>query len=229
MNAKLERVYVWQLPVRAFHWINAFCILVLGVTGYIVGAPIAFQSAAEASFSYWFGTVRFIHFTAAYLLLFNFLFRLYWAFRGNKYASWRNFLLTTRAQWRELFDVLRVDILQLRKKPLESTGHNALAGLTYFASFLVFLFQVFTGFGLYAAMSGAAIPRLFRWIVPLMGGDLAVRQWHHAMLWFFVLFTVVHVYLVAFHDYVEGRGVVSSMVGGWKFVEPGADEAGRKG
>jgi Ni/Fe-hydrogenase 1 B-type cytochrome subunit len=219
MTAKLERVYVWQLPVRAFHWVNAFCIVVLGVTGFLIGSPVALRSPLEATPSFWFGTVRFVHFATAYLLTFNFLIRIYWAFRGNAYASWRNFLLVTPRQWREVFSVLRVDILQLRSGPLESIGHNALASLTYFASFLVFLVQVLTGFGLYAAMSSAFMPRLFRWIVPLLGGDMAVRQLHHVMLWFFVLFTLVHVYLVAFHDYVEGRGVVSSMVGGWKFVE----------
>jgi Ni/Fe-hydrogenase 1 B-type cytochrome subunit len=29
----------------------------------------------------------------------------------------------------------------------------------------------------------------------------------------------VHIYLVFYHDYVEGRGEVSSMGGGWKFIE----------
>ncbi len=46
-----------------------------------------------------------------------------------------------------------------------------------------------------------------------------VRHWHHVMMWFFVVFSIVHVYLVFYHDYVEGRGVTSSMVGGWKFIE----------
>lgn len=50
-----------------------------------------------------------------------------------------------------------------------------------------------------------------------MGGDFAVRHWHHIFMWFFVLFAVVHVYLVFYQDYVEGRGTTSSMVGGWKF------------
>ena len=27
----MERVFVWQLPVRFFHWINALCIVALGV------------------------------------------------------------------------------------------------------------------------------------------------------------------------------------------------------
>jgi Ni/Fe-hydrogenase 1 B-type cytochrome subunit len=66
-------------------------------------------------------------------------------------------------------------------------------------------------------MSSSFLPRLFHWIVPVMGGDFAVRQWHHMAMWFFVVFTIVHVYLVAYHDYVEGRGTTSSMVGGWKF------------
>jgi Ni/Fe-hydrogenase 1 B-type cytochrome subunit len=50
-------------------------------------------------------------------------------------------------------------------------------------------------------------------IVPLMGGDFAVRQWHHMFMWFFVVFTIIHMYLVFYHDYIEGRGTTSSMVG----------------
>jgi Ni/Fe-hydrogenase 1 B-type cytochrome subunit len=38
-------------------------------------------------------------------------------------------------------------------------------------------------------------------------------------MWIFILFVIVHVYLVFYHDYVEGRGEVSSMFGGWKFIE----------
>ena len=98
-----------------------------------------------------------------------------------------------------------------------SIGHNALAGLIYFLSFLVFLFQAITGFALYSSMSDSFFPRLFAWIVPLMGGDFAVRQWHHVFMWFFVVFVIIHVYLVFYHDYVEGRGTTSSMVGGYKF------------
>lgn len=218
-KAQIRRVYVWELPVRVYHWVNALCILVLVVTGYLIGRPVAIQTAREASFSYWFGTVRFIHFIAAFAFFFNFVFRVYWGFAGNRYARWHQFIPTKKSQWKEIVDVLKVDILQARAEPLESIGHNALAGFTYFLSFLAFVFQCITGFGMYAAMSHAALPKLFKWIVPLMGGDFAVRQWHHAMMWFFILFSMVHVYLVFYHDYVEGRGVISSMAGGWKFIE----------
>jgi len=215
----MQQVYVWELPVRIYHWINAICILVLAVTGFIIGRPVAFQSTAEASFQYWFGITRFVHFLFAYIFLFNFVFRIYWGFVGNRYANWRNFIPYSKKYLREAVDVLKIDILQIREKPLISIGHNSLAGFTYFLLFLAFLFQVVTGFGMYAAMSQSWFPQLFAWIVPLMGGDFAVRQWHHMMMWFFLIVALIHMHLVFYHDYVEGRGTTSSMVGGWKFID----------
>jgi Ni/Fe-hydrogenase 1 B-type cytochrome subunit len=195
-KATLGRVFVWEIPVRFYHWLNFLAVVVLSVTGYLIGRPLAIQRAAEASFSYWFGTVRFLHFAAAYVFFFNFLFRIYWGFAGNRFASWKNFIIHRREQVREIGEVLKVDILQARVKPMDTTG-----------------------FGMYSAMSDAWLPRFFAWVVPLMGGDFAVRQWHHAFMWLFILFAIVHVYLVFYHDYVEGRGVISSMAGGWKFIE----------
>ncbi|MCB0832207.1 MAG: Ni/Fe-hydrogenase, b-type cytochrome subunit [Bacteroidetes bacterium] len=218
-TATIRRYYVWQMPVRVYHWVNALCILSLCITGYLIGSPLAIQSGSEASFGYWFGTVRFIHFVSAFVFFFNFVGRIYWGFVGNKYAQWKNFIWHRKEQVKEIVDVLKVDILQAKIGPLKSIGHNTLASFTYFLSFLAFLFQCMTGFGMYAAMSHAWLPQMFAWVVPLMGGDFAVRQWHHLTMWFFILFSIVHVYLVFYHDYVEGRGVLSSMVGGWKFIE----------
>ena len=112
-----------------------------------------------------------------------------------------------------------MDVLQTKVRGELAVGHNALAGLVYFLSFVVFVLQAITGFALYSSMSSMTFSRMFAWVVPLMGGDFAVRQWHHMGMWFFVIFSMVHVYLCFYHDYVEGRGVISSMAGGWKFVE----------
>jgi Ni,Fe-hydrogenase I cytochrome b subunit len=38
------------------------------------------------------GTVRFLHFPAAFLFFFNFVFRIYWGFVGNTYARWPAFI-----------------------------------------------------------------------------------------------------------------------------------------
>lgn len=213
-----KRVYVWELPVRVYHWVNALCILILTVTGILIAHPPAIASAAEASNSYWFGTNRFIHFATAYVFFFNFAFRIYWGFVGNKYSNWKHFMPYKGAQFKEVVDVLKVDILQSRNRPINALGHNQMAYWTYFVMFLVFLFQVISGFGLYAPMSNSWFPDLFSWVVPLFGSDYSLRHWHYLAMWFFILFTMVHVYLVFYHDYVEGHGVMSSMVGGWKFL-----------
>jgi Ni/Fe-hydrogenase 1 B-type cytochrome subunit len=217
--SQMRKVYVWQLPVRVYHWVNALCIVALSLTGFLIGKPIALQNATEASFSYWFGIVRFIHFGFAFLFFFNFVARTYWGFIGNDYARWYHFIPFKKKQWQEIFAVLRIDIFQVSNKPIDSVGHNSLAAFTYFLTFIVFLLQSLTGFALYADMSTSWFPQLFAWISPILGGDLLTRQIHHILMWFFIIFAMIHVYLVFYHDYVEKRGVTSSMIGGWKFIE----------
>ena len=217
-----ERVYIWEAPVRLYHWVTVACMLVLVATGLLIGHPVAILTSGDASASQWFGNVRFFHFAAAFVALFAFVIRLYWMFAGNRYARWSNFLPITPsllgAQFRQVVQVIKVDLLQLQGKPLEVKGHNALAAWSYTTIFLLTVFEVVTGLGLYAPMSGWWLPQLFTWVVPLMGGDAEVRMWHHLATWGFVAFTLIHVYLCVYHDYVEGHGEISSMVSGAKFV-----------
>jgi len=37
-------------------------------------------------------------------------------------------------------------------------------------------------------------------------------------MWGFIFFIMIHVYLVLYHDWLEGRGETSSMFSGFKFV-----------
>ncbi|MBK8701660.1 MAG: Ni/Fe-hydrogenase, b-type cytochrome subunit [Saprospiraceae bacterium] len=220
---RLRRIYVWELPVRLYHWLNVLAIIVLVATGFYIANPLALMSQKEAANAFTMGWVRFLHFTAAYIFFFNFLFRIYWGFVGNKYANWKQFIPTSKRFFKEIWSVIRMDILFQKNRPGQrehlSIGHNALAGLTYFFVFLLFLVQCLTGFGLYAAMSDWWLPQLFAWVPAFFGGDIVMRQVHHWAMWLFILFTVIHVYLVFYHDYVEGRGEISSMGGGWKFIE----------
>ncbi|HEY4961855.1 MAG TPA: cytochrome b/b6 domain-containing protein, partial [Terriglobales bacterium] len=134
--ATYERVYVWELPVRFYHWVNALCVVVLIVTGFIIGHPVSILYASEAYQQYWFGTVRFAHFLAAFVFFFMFLVRIYWGFVGNAYARWTNFIPYKQEQIEEIGDIVKVDILQTKIRGDISIGHNALAGFIYFLSFL---------------------------------------------------------------------------------------------
>ena len=216
---RLVEIYVWELPVRFFHWLNALCILILCITGFIIADPPAIMTETEANFSDWFGIIRFIHFVAAFIFFFNFIFRLYWGFTGNRYARWNNFVPLKKAQWKEIWEVIKVDVLMIKNKPVDSIGHNALACIIYLGVFCAFLLQSITGFGLYAKMSESIFPKLFALTIPLMGGGLVAREIHHSLMWLFILLAVIHVYLVFYHDYIEQRGEASSIIGGWKFIE----------
>ena len=217
-----KRVLVWELPVRIFHWLNVLCITVLGVTGLIIADPPALMSTAEASESYWFGTVRMIHFTTAYIFLLNAIARIYWAFKGNYYSNWKAFFPFSKKARGNIKHVLKVDILlqNEEKEVLKnvSVGHNYVASLSYVVLFLLALVQIFTGFGLYAPTSGWWLPKLFAWVPYVLGDEMTTRFVHHMSTWLFVIFTLVHVYLVFYHDWLEGRGESSAMISGYKFV-----------
>ncbi len=217
-----KRVMVWEIPVRIFHWVNVLAIIVLTFTGFIIANPPALQSSAEATNLHSFGIVRFIHFGAAYIFFFNMILRLYWSFVGNKYANWRAFWPFNKKTWNNFWHVLKIDILLLNEEVPDvkniSIGHNSVATLSYLAMLFIAILQVLTGFALYADTSGWWLPKLFSWVIPLFGGDFMVRSIHHISMWLFILFTLVHVYLVFYHDWLEGRGEVSSMFGGYKFV-----------
>jgi Ni/Fe-hydrogenase 1 B-type cytochrome subunit len=216
------RVYVWELPVRIFHWVNFLCVMALIATGLIIGNPPAIMSGAEATDQYWFGVVRFVHFATAYLFTFNLIYRVFWGFVGNKYVRWSAFWPFTKERWHNFVCTLRVDVLLRKPEQKEghimSVGHNQLAYMSYFVFFFLCLFQIGTGFALYADTSSWWFAGLFAWVKDVLGGDMPTRLYHHIGTWCMIIFTIVHIYLVMYHDWLEGRGIVSSMFGGYKFI-----------
>jgi len=217
-----KRVYVWELAVRFFHWLTVLSLTVLIITGFIIADPPAFNNNVEATNSFWFGYVRLIHFSFAYILIANLVFRIYWLFAGNQFANWRNFIPYTKKHWKNIFYVLKIDIFLQKDKEhkLEniSVGHNALAAFSYFIMTLFFLLQVITGLALISDTSGWWFPKMFHWVINLFGGDIPTRYFHHILTWLFMAFVVIHVYLVLYHDYLEARGEASAMISGFKFV-----------
>jgi Ni/Fe-hydrogenase 1 B-type cytochrome subunit len=90
--------------------------------------------------------------------------------------------------------------------------------MSYVVLFLLALVQIFTGFGLYAPTSSWWLPKLFAWVPWVLGDEMTTRFVHHISTWLFIIFTLVHVYLVFYHDWLEGRGESSAMISGYKFV-----------
>lgn len=218
-KASLREVYVWQLPVRIYHWVNAFAITVLIATGFVIGDPPAIMHGTPPDENYWFGWVRLTHFIAAFIFITNLIVRIYWAFAGNSFARWNNFIPLTRRQFRGIFDTIRVDVLLLSKKPIYDIGHNSLAAFTYFGLFILCIVQILTGMAMLAAFSNNLFAPFFKDLLFTLNGFYPVRDIHHILMWGFVLFAIAHIYLVFYHDYIERNGVASSIIGGWKFID----------
>jgi Ni/Fe-hydrogenase 1 B-type cytochrome subunit len=211
-------VYVYEKPVRVWHWINALALVVLMVTGYLIGSPPV-VTEGEASDHFLFGYIRFIHFSAAYVLVVGLLGRIYWAFVGNEYSR-QLFLpeVYNRIWWQGVWHEL-LWYLFLVPESRKHVGHNPLAGLAIFLFFVLgSLFMTVTGFALYGEGlgSGSWADRLFGWIIPWLGGSQATHSWHHLGMWYLVIFTLVHIYIVLRENIVSRQSLVSTMIDGWR-------------
>ncbi|AOU97395.1 Ni/Fe-hydrogenase, b-type cytochrome subunit [Acidihalobacter yilgarnensis] len=226
-TASTKPVYVYEAPVRLWHWINAGAITVLAITGYLIGSPPPSLSG-QASQHYLMGDIRFIHFTAAYIFTIGLLGRMYWAFVGNRYS--RELFLPpvfSGEWWRGLFFELRW-YLFLERKPHDFVGHNPLAQIAMFCMFVLgSLFMICTGFALYAEELGphSWAESLFGWVVPLFGGNpQTVHTWHHLGMWFLICFVIAHVYIAVREDIVSRQTMVSTMINGWRVFKDRGSE-----
>ena len=221
----LLRVSVWDLPVRLTHWVNVLCIVILSVTGYYISQPFLF-TRASANGQFVMGSARFIHFAFAFLFTASVAFRVYWSFRGNQWAGWRQLLPSTKKR-RGLLRSQVAYYIFLRRKPPKQVGHNPLAGLSYLVIYGLFAVQVLTGFGLYSlGFEGGVWPTLFGWL-PVLLGVTSLRLVHDLVMFAFFAFTVHHVYSAILIDIEERSGLVSSIVTGYKTLTAGHIREGR--
>ncbi|AKH21752.1 Ni/Fe-hydrogenase, b-type cytochrome subunit [Sedimenticola thiotaurini] len=215
---KSGAIYVYEAPVRVWHWVNALAITLLAVTGYLVANPLP-TLPGEASDHFLMGYIRFVHFAAAYIFAVAFLGRIYWAMVGNTYSRQLFKLPLLRLSfWQELLHEIRWYAF-LEREPKKYAGHNPLAHLVMVAIITVGgVVMIVTGFALYAEQTGLGSwqDRLFGWLIPLMGQSMDVRSWHHWGMWVIVVFVMLHVYVAIREDIVSRQSLISTMISGWR-------------
>lgn len=204
------RLYVWQLPVRLTHWVTAFAILTLSVTGLYIADPFLIPPSGPI-----FTTIRVVHIATAFVFLFSGLVRTAWLLSGNRFARWTAFIPTNRVQATELLRQASFYALIRRQIP-KVLGHNQLAATAYLALFALLLVEVVTGFaldGLVGTQPGATI---FGWL-HLVADAQTIRVVHHLAMWGILAIALFHVYSCVMVDNLEKNGVVSSIVNGYKY------------
>ena len=213
----LEKVYVWELPVRLTHWLLFFSILVLSATGYYIGHPfISVPGAATDHFV--MGAVRAVHMYAAIVFVLAMLVRFYWLFVGNSYARLTDLVPLSLRRLRSFWKTVKYYSF-ISRNPDEYAGHNALAGSSYAMIFVVYVVMTLTGLALYAVGAPIGSPlRVFDGVAPFFGGLPIARLIHHVGMWVILIFAIVHVYFVLLSSVIEHIGTFDSIFSGYKFL-----------
>lgn len=123
MKASSDKILVWDIPTRVFHWTLVLCF------------AVAWLSAESERW-------RLVHVTAGYTMVGLVGFRLVWGFIGTRYARFRSFVTGP-------VPVIEYVKSAMAKKPKNYVGHNPLGAMA--VSLLLFLIMGLglTGYVLY--------------------------------------------------------------------------------
>ena len=203
--------YVWEFPVRLTHWTNALSVLTFIITGLYIANPYLTPETTSM------GWMRFLHFSVGYLFACSLIVRLYWAFMGNKFAGWRVWFPFSGKRAKDFKETLKFYTFMSHKPP-QAAGHTAIAGISYFILFLMFGFQITSGFALYSLGNPGPIPELMGgWMLGLFD-MVTLRLYHHLVMYFIIAFILVHLYIAWWIDMAARNGTMDSIFAGYKFL-----------
>ena len=137
-----DRIRVWDLPVRLFHWSLALSFL---------GAFVTAESER----------LRDVHVVLGYTVLALIAFRLVWAFAGSRYARLASFAYGPR-------DVLRYLRSLLTARPLHYLGHNPAGSWMIYLLLLLGIVAGASGYATYNDIGGEALEELHEGAANLM-------------------------------------------------------------
>ena len=129
-------IYVWEAPVRIWHWAMAVCMAVMIVTGFLIGAPLV-ANVGDTWVTYDFGYIRLAHFVAGMIFTILFVYRIFWAIVGNRYARMIFIPPLWSLKWWKGVIAQVLYYLFIKKTAPEYAGHNPLAQLAMFAMFVL--------------------------------------------------------------------------------------------
>ena len=117
-SAQLNKVRVWDLPTRLFHWSLVLCIVALAVTATVGGNAMVW------------------HLRLGYVMLTLLLFRLVWGLVGGRWSRFASFLYAPKHV---------LDYLKGKGRHEHEVGHSPIGAGSVFAMLALLVAQVSTG------------------------------------------------------------------------------------
>ncbi len=155
-----EKIRVWDLPVRVFHWLLAGSFAI----AYMIAESRSLRSA---------------HMILGYTATGLIAFRIVWGFVGSRFARWNSFLYPPRAAIRYLQSLFY-------GSPQRFLGHSPAGGYAIFAILLLGLATGVTGYLKVNEIGGesmedihAALANIWLGVVILHIAGVALSSWTH--------------------------------------------------
>lgn len=190
-HAPPQRVRIWDLPTRLFHWCLAACVL-----GSVVSAKIG-------------GNAMVWHLRFGLAVMALLAFRLVWGFVGGRWSRFASFVFSPGTLWRY------VRGRAAPGEPLE-VGHSPTGALSVFALIGLLSLQVATG--LVADDEIATTGPLARFVETATSLD--ATAWHKAWgQWLLLGLVGLHLAAIAW-SVARSKGLVAAMIGGDKELDP---------
>jgi len=188
-----QRVAVWDVPVRLFHWALAILVVFSFVTGKLGGNWMAW------------------HVRSGFCILTLLLFRIAWGVVGSSTARFSGFVRGPRA-------VLAYARALLARQPPHLAGHNPLGGWMVVAMLLMLLVQVTSGL-----FADDEISTQGPLSIKASSAFVARMNWVHEFnKWVIVAAASLHVIAIAAYQWGLNVNLIGPMVHGGSADTPGA-------
>jgi len=231
--SELKTYRVWDAPTRWFHWINFLCVIALIAIGVAILNAKVLGVTDDGKI-----LLKVTHVWFGYILVLNLIWRMIWAFIGNRHARWGAIVPGGTGYWKSIKDY--VSSLS-SGQPRQYLGHNPLARISVTLLFILLVIQAVSG--LVLAGTDIFYPPLGSWIAgwvaapgvdpgslqpyaPHLYDEIAWEEMrsfrkpfvtaHYYCFYAIVLMIVLHVAGVVMTELKEGGNIVSAMFTGKK-------------
>ena len=188
-----ERIKVWDIAIRVFHW----SLVLLFFVAYLSGDD-------ESS----------LHIYSGYAVMGLVAFRIAWGFVGTRHARFADFIYGLGA-------TVRYARSLLARRPIHYLGHNPLGGWMVVALLLSVLGSCWSGLELYGAHGHGPLADFGSQAISSAGSERSSerRLWHeiHEALSNFTLFLVfLHIVGALSASAIHRENLVKAMITGYK-------------
>ena len=206
-----EPILEWNWAYIADHWVRVAAMVTLIFTGFYIHTPFI----AGGPGSTIMGTMRFLHFVAAYAFIIGLVIRVYLAFYSKFDADWKDFSIMGNLV--NVPDIL-MWYLFLKKEHKKYRKYNPLQAYAYLGVAFLMVLAAVTGFAIYHGKIFLLIDSqaTFGWVNHMLGSESYTRIAHILIMWCFIVFMVIHVYLSWMNSAVKKDNSFTSIFTGYK-------------